>query len=388
MYWANLLHIYQPPVQNKKIVDLIANECYYKIIEVLDANPDAKLTLNINASLSELFEKYNHSDILEGLYELCRRGNIELTTSGAYHPILPLLPYEMQIEQIKLNNEMNHKLIGNCFKPKGIFPPEMCYSKELAKAAIREGCKWLIMDEVGIPDFVKPKPVYRLKDTQLYIVFRSRALSNALNSVDIEEPKDFILMLPEINSEFAIVTATDGEIYGHHKKKFYKFLDRIFKLKGVQTITITELIKLQSKSIETIEPKLSSWASTEDELNCGIPYSRWFNRGNELHLAQWLLTYRTINIAKDCKNKYAQIANKVPFSCQYYWANPYLLWSPEMIEKGLKLHLKCLGILKQENKIEKDELKYLLKIAEYIRTRIRFYELKKSLQLKPCSSPI
>ena len=53
MYWANFLHIYQPPTQKKYWINKIAAESYQKITEGLLKNPNAKVTLNINAILTE-----------------------------------------------------------------------------------------------------------------------------------------------------------------------------------------------------------------------------------------------------------------------------------------------------------------------------------------------
>ena len=46
--------MYQPPVQSREILLRVANESYRKILDGLVQNPKAKLTLNINACLTEM----------------------------------------------------------------------------------------------------------------------------------------------------------------------------------------------------------------------------------------------------------------------------------------------------------------------------------------------
>ncbi len=90
MIWANFLHIYQPPTQKEYWVKKIANESYRKVLKGFKKNPKAKVTLNINAILTELFDKYNCKDVIADIKKLAERGQIELTASAKYHPFLPL----------------------------------------------------------------------------------------------------------------------------------------------------------------------------------------------------------------------------------------------------------------------------------------------------------
>ena len=50
--FAFLFHIYQPPVQIPIVIKQIVNESYKPIIDALRDNPEAKLTLNINGTLT------------------------------------------------------------------------------------------------------------------------------------------------------------------------------------------------------------------------------------------------------------------------------------------------------------------------------------------------
>jgi microcystin degradation protein MlrC len=68
MYWANFLHIYQPPTQTKEILDRVTNESYRKIVAGLLDNPTAKVTLNINGVLTEMLAENGYQDVADGKY--------------------------------------------------------------------------------------------------------------------------------------------------------------------------------------------------------------------------------------------------------------------------------------------------------------------------------
>ena len=70
MYWANLLHIYQPPGQKREIIDKVVRESYLPILDILEARPRVRLSLNICASLTEQLAEYGYIDILERRWEI------------------------------------------------------------------------------------------------------------------------------------------------------------------------------------------------------------------------------------------------------------------------------------------------------------------------------
>ena len=92
VYFAFLWHIYQPPVQSHEVIKQIVNESYRPLIQVLKNHPNARVSLNINGSLTEQLNEYGYDDVLAGLCELGSNGQMDFTGSAKYHPILPLLP--------------------------------------------------------------------------------------------------------------------------------------------------------------------------------------------------------------------------------------------------------------------------------------------------------
>jgi 4-alpha-glucanotransferase len=133
MHWTNFLHIYQPPTQTEQIVRKVTEEGYRTLGRVLKASPKARVTLNISAVLTQQLDCYGLDDVISDLRKLAERGQIEFTGSAIYHPILPLIPKDEVIRQIKLNTEVNRSYFGDSYNPKGFFLPEMCYSVDIAR---------------------------------------------------------------------------------------------------------------------------------------------------------------------------------------------------------------------------------------------------------------
>jgi len=133
IHWAQLFHFYQPPTQLPSVLEKICNESYLPLLEVLREYPQATATANINAVLTEMLKDCGHNDVIGGPKELAGKGQIEITGTGKYHPILPLIPPEEAKRQIELNHKTNAYFFGGAYRPNGFFPPEMAYSGDIIK---------------------------------------------------------------------------------------------------------------------------------------------------------------------------------------------------------------------------------------------------------------
>lgn len=174
MYWSNFLHIYQPPTQTEKIVRKVTEESYRAVVRVLKEAPNDRITLNINAVLTEQPAKYGLDDIIQGLRELAQRRQIEFSGSATYHPILPLIPRDEVTRQIKLNTNVNQRYFGEIYNPTAFFPPEMCYSYEVANTVAGLGFRWMIVDELsldGKTGSAKYDRLYRVEGVGDFLVF-------------------------------------------------------------------------------------------------------------------------------------------------------------------------------------------------------------------------
>ena len=353
--WSIFLHIYQPPDWPKSIIDKVVKESYRPIIKILKQRPKLKITLNINGSLTEQLVKHKYQDIIEDIISLAAKGQIEFTASAQYHVILALLPSNEIKRQIALNHKTNSKYFGPVYQPKGFFIPEMCYSKKLAKLIAKLGYKWTIIDEIaykGKLDHISFNQGYKIKGTNLRVVFRNRIISDLFHTNEIKNKNDFFKKLQKDNdSNHYLITAFDGENLGHHNPQMAKIFASIIDSHQFKTLTISELLQ-QYKKFVTVDPLASSWASWEDNFEDNIAYPLWQNPDNRLHRLQWKLTYLVLNTVKGQKGNPGfdharKLLDKALMSDQYWWASGSPWWEPKIIIQGAKNLTKILHVLQK-----------------------------------------
>ena len=411
MVWANFLHFYQPPTQKKYWVDRVTNESYRRLVNELLANPQVKLTLNVNTVLCDLWLQYGHKDVIDGIKTLVQRGQIELTGSAKFHPLLPKMPKEEIKRQIKLNEEGIYNYFGvlppasrsvipgasggtvrqppstgdpvgprsgqghgKCLSLspgdslrhlRGFFPPEMAYDRYVAEVVAEMGYEWVIAEELSYSSKlgqVKYDRIYEVAGIPLKIFFRERNFSWRALSGGISTPELFLRELgARVNHNEYLLTAMDGETFGHHRPGMEKQLFDIYLHSGLTSVTISELPALFSKR-EEVQTLPSTWALMETEVGINKPFSRWDDPENEIQRLQWELTDLAIgavaaagSASQLVSSRHAEAATVVRHkllqpesqfeearnlldralhSDQYWWASARPWWSLEMIERG------------------------------------------------------
>lgn len=346
MYWANFLHIYQPPTQKEIWVRRITKESYRKLFSGFLNIPNCRLTLNINSVLCELLEKWGGEDVIRDIKELVKRGSIELTGSAKYHAFLPLLPEEEIERQIRLNEEGLDKYFGEYWQKNGFFSPEMAYSDKVAQVAKKMGYKWIVIDEMSFPASragrpsekkYQPDRIYEIDGLDDFgVFFRERNLSFIVLSAQIGTMPSIIRYLGDrLNKNEYALTAMDGETFGHHRPGMEQFLFDLLANEHINTVAISDLFELFSGR-EVIKPRFSTWAATADDIKRGEPYARWKRQDNEIQNNQWGLTNLAIDVSsREPENESIRsMLDQAVHSDQYWWASARPWWSLEMIERG------------------------------------------------------
>ncbi len=343
MYWANFLHIYQPAEQQPDILEAIIAQSYRPILTYLANAKNVRVTFNVNGSLLELFDKYGHRDLIDLLREMGRNGRVEYTGSAKYHAFIPFLEPKEIIRQVTTNNETNAFFLGDAYKPKGFFPPEMAYTNTLAPIIESLGFEWVLLDEIaaeGIPGRVDYTKLYRIQGTKLLAFFRERRLSNLIMSAVVRSKETLRdAMREDIKSDRFVLTAMDGETFGHHRPGLEKMLFDILDTKDFNLVTISEL-RTQYHDVKEITPVASTWASSKEDIDQGIQFLSWSDPANIIHTWQWELVKLVLYevYAMDPKYpRYELVRHKMDIalaSDHFWWASAKPWWSMEMVEDG------------------------------------------------------
>jgi alpha-amylase/alpha-mannosidase (GH57 family) len=70
IYWAQLLHFYQPPTQVPSVLRKICDESYRPLLQVFEEYPSARVTINFNGVLTDMMMDCGHKDVIDGLKSL------------------------------------------------------------------------------------------------------------------------------------------------------------------------------------------------------------------------------------------------------------------------------------------------------------------------------
>lgn len=371
MKWAHFLHIYQPYDQHPGILDKIVNESYRPLLKGLLRIPEAKVTLNINSVLTELLFLHGYRDVLEDIKILVSQNRMELTGSAKFHAFLPLLPDSEVERQIALNHDTNRKYFGDAFSPNGFFSPEMGYSPKVAGIAKKMGYKWMLADEVSVCDaqnFQYGKAIAEIEQLGMQAYFREKRPSNLIMGALVRSAESLALaMQDDMTSGRYIVTAMDGETFGHHRPGLEVSLFDILKFPDFENILISDLPAHFSEKI-SVTPRDSTWASSREDVLKGNPFSLWFDTQNDIHKKQWELAEVALEAVtqsawndkeypqlleetrewhtlmdqeksgEESKRQWVKMRDaldKALNSDPWWWASAKPWWSIEMIEKGM-----------------------------------------------------
>ncbi len=343
--WANFLHIYQPPEQDENIFHQVARESYFEIAKFFDVYDGINLTMNISGALLEQLVEYQYDALIDNFVKAFLNGEIEMAGSAMYHPILPLLPAKEIERQIILDEKIKKQIFGNEYQRRGFYLPEMAYSREVAEILDSMGFEWIILDEIsfaGKLGKLEKGKVYKIKGLKLKVVFRDRMISDNFVPEKIKEMSDNLG-----NQDRYIITATDGELYGHHHHNFYDKTKAVFADGNIKSWKMSEFIKkFRDENLEEVEPVPSNWESKEEEIVQGNPFAYWNHSQNEIHKELWDFANFVIGEMEKSQDdqNYATARNfldKGLSSCHFWAASGKksavwgeLIWNPDVVERG------------------------------------------------------
>lgn len=381
VYWAPILHFYQPPTQFPAVLKRICDESYRPLIALLGEFERARATVNINGSLTQMLLDCGHQDIVDGLRRLAEDGRIELLGSAMYHPILPLIPEAEIARQIQLNQATNRRAFGDVYAPRGFFPPELAYGAVVADVVARSEHRWILTAGVACSTEWPVGVIHRVEGhPELAVLFRDDIISNRISFKNITgfEFVDHLRSQARDGQPTYVVTAMDAETFGHHVREWERlFLAHVYAqfddepttvdLKIEQQVDLAEqhrqILKEPSPRGSTVEvvtasrlldlfpqgkptaPRPCSWSTSGEDLTRGVPYPLWDEPSNRVqgllwrHLRLCIELVDTAHRIKAPEAPYAAIArgllDQALHSCQFWWASRRPMWDLNMIERGL-----------------------------------------------------
>jgi alpha-amylase/alpha-mannosidase (GH57 family) len=253
-------------------------------------------------------------EILPAHRQLAANGQVELTTTPYYHPILPLLfdkklareampdiklpryaggyPEDAAV-QVRRAIEQHASLFGK--RPTGLWPAEGSVCQPMLPLLAQNGIRWIATDEEilshSLPHALErdnhgrlrhPERLYqpykvREAGHELGVVFRDHALSDSIGfhyqrSDPVSAAEDFVLHLHNIGAALnsagaALVSVTlDGEnCWEHYPGGGVTFLRELYKrctsTPGIHPTTISEFLEKHPPAAELPHLFAGSWIS-------------------------------------------------------------------------------------------------------------------------------
>lgn len=234
----------------------------------------------------------NFKKILGDYKELLNSGQIDITTSPFFHPILPILssseevsrdhpelniyPYPQSHKEVSFHIDEGIKICENIFgiKPLGMWPSEGAVSNSIlnyikTKVLFSDS---MVMNRSCCQSYDLFRPFYHKDFPNIFIFFRDTHLSNRFGFAYGSMPEDkaineFYFYIKNVGREDGVIwVILDGENpWGGYQNFGRNFLRELFKRaekEGVKFLTLKEVINLNLKA-QKIEYLFSgSWVDT------------------------------------------------------------------------------------------------------------------------------
>ncbi|OPL19347.1 MAG: hypothetical protein AVO35_11425 [Candidatus Aegiribacteria sp. MLS_C] len=325
-YISLLLHVYQPPTQDIRLVERIDRECYRPLSGLL-ASSGHGVGLNICYSLTEHLERLG-SPTLERLSSAV---DLEFTDSGAYHPIFPLVDREDVVRQLRLNREGNSRVLGSVYAPSGVFPPEMAYSEALPAVFRSLGYCWTVTDDLPWASSGRKVPCDSIPVSRgVSVLLRSNFWSNRISFHGEDGSKTADEILSGMRKwtgegDAYLLIAMDGETFGHHRRGAVEnflapFLERIEVNPDMELVTPGRLPDIFPEL--PVPVPSGSWSTTAPDMARGVPWPLWDDPDNRIHAHLWKLLREVRAAARSCTSeRVAKHADKMLYSCPFWWAS-------------------------------------------------------------------
>ncbi len=137
-------HNHQPVGNFDHVFEFNYQRSYKPFLEVLKEHPNIKYTLHYTGCLLDWIKEH-HPEHLKNIADLVKRGQLEIMSGGYYEPIMPIIPDDHKIEQIKMLTDFVKKNFG--YKARGMWLAERVWEPHLPKFINQAGIEYVTLDD-------------------------------------------------------------------------------------------------------------------------------------------------------------------------------------------------------------------------------------------------
>lgn len=276
------------PANNERILKKVAEKSYLptnrRLLQLLNDNPDFKLSLSLSGTVIEQLERWS-PEALASFQELVKTGRVEILGETFHHS----LAFFYSREEFEVQVDMHRRKIEEVFNqtPRSFRNTELAYNNDLARWAEGAGYRAVITEGWDpVLEWRSPNYVYRPSGTEnIRLLMKNYKLSDdiAFRFGD-HDWKEWPLTADKFAhwmSEDADATNfdlfMDYETFGEHQWEesgVFDFLEHLprewLKTEEHTFMTISEAAENFESVGEVDVPHIITWADTERDLSAWL----------------------------------------------------------------------------------------------------------------------
>ncbi|HVX48261.1 MAG TPA: glycoside hydrolase family 57 protein [Candidatus Saccharimonadales bacterium] len=276
------------PANNEQILKKVAAKSYLpanrRLLQLLNDNPDFKLSLSISGVAIEQMERWA-PEALASFQELVGTGRVEILGETFHHS----LAFFYSREEFEIQVDMHRRKIEEVFgqTPRSFRNTELAYNNELAKWADQAGYQAVITEGWDpVLEWRSPNYVYRPAGTDhIRLLMKNYKLSDDIafrfGDHDWKEwpltADKFAHWMSEDNDATNFDLFMDYETFGEHQWEesgVFDFLEHLprewLKTEGHTFMTVSEAAESYEPVGEVDVPHIITWADTERDLSAWL----------------------------------------------------------------------------------------------------------------------
>ncbi|MBM4405964.1 MAG: hypothetical protein FJ039_07270 [Chloroflexi bacterium] len=265
MYLCPVLDLHLATDQPEDLFKKIAESAYRPLVRILMQSPKSRATLSIDGALLMRLQEAGQRDIVEGVGELAKRGQIEIAAGANNNKMLTNQTVEAAEQAIGEHAKTMRDIFGEVFRPSGFIPPELGYDANIGAAAAKQGFRWIVVDETAVEEKSREWPWKSLLSSEqqpgLRAVCRDRGLSTGMQYRGFAAAKEVAEEAQAASSGNSyVVFAVPVEVFGYHHQGYDTFLADLLTFSCWTTATISGLLASESFPMRSVKLSASSWS--------------------------------------------------------------------------------------------------------------------------------
>lgn len=279
---------YDEQTSNERILRKVASKSYlptnHRLIELLNQNPDFKLSLSITGTVLEQLEMWS-PEALQSFKDLCASGRVEIVAETYHHSLAFFYSRKEFEDQVNRHREKIEQVFGQT--PKVFRNTELAYNNDVAYWADKAGYKGILAEGWDpILGWRSPNFVYRPSYTEnIKLLMKNYKLSDDIafrfGDRDWSEwPMTADKFAHWLNADLNATNFDlfmDYETFGEHQwsdSGIFDFLEHLpkewLKTKDNTFMTVSEACDSFEPADYIDAPYTVTWADTERDLSAWL----------------------------------------------------------------------------------------------------------------------